>query len=120
MSNEQSKVSTIVENVACPICGGHEFLTDQIKKGVYLCWGPPEKGSIMKHCSGMLFYCKKCDKYYPEDMFGKHNDVYECKECGTIHWGQTDRKRLMEEMRAQIAAATNDLQRTINDIKRRL
>ena len=102
--------SIVVENVTCPLCGNHVFSKDMVEQGIYRCLTPNnDPNDLIPYCHGMLFYCKKCDKYYPENMFGKHGDVYECKECGTVHWGQTERKQGMAETASKLSSMSSYL-----------
>ena len=84
--------------ISCPVCGGHIFKKELAEKSnIYCC--EAQKDEEHK-CWAKLIYCKKCGKYYPEEGFGKHGDVYECKECGSVHWGYTEWKRETDETHA--------------------
>lgn len=79
--------------LVCPVCKvgifDHKYLSD----GLYVCANYPhgEDGGQCKRI--VAIYCKKCNKTISEDKLGLRGDVYECKECGTPHWGYTEYKR---------------------------
>lgn len=82
----------------CPYCyTTGKYDEHYLKDGAYVCDGEQldtnfENESTEK-CGVLLkAYCKVCDKYYDEDRFGKQNNVYVCKECGTTQWGVTTYK----------------------------
>lgn len=83
-------------NIVCPRCNNSEFEPKWAEKNVFLCSHLDEN---KKMCFGSVVYCKHCEKAYPESGFGKHGDVYECKECGNVHWGYTDLMKEREETR---------------------
>lgn len=99
--------SVIVNDVTCPVCGGHQFDEEYVPKKLFIC--ATEVGPEMC-CGHKIAYCKKCEKLYDQDEFGKHGDVWECKECGTVCWPLTDVMRKheaalakLDEMRRKLA-----------------
>ena len=84
-----------VESVTCSKCGGHTFIKGTTEDGIYSCTTPK--------CYGVKAFCKNCKKLYDEDMFGKHGDVWECKECGAVQWKYTDMMRDREALLALVA-----------------
>ena len=90
-----------IGEVVCPICGGTQL--ERIKK-----WKSEEYNETLFSClkskhDGLAF-CKGCKKLYPYEGFGKHGDVYECKECGRVQWEFTELKKQAD---AAYAAAMN-------------
>lgn len=84
---------TIVQNVTCPICGEHIFNASAISDGMYICVNKVNG----RTCDHVQCLCKKCNALRDESKFGKHGDVWECKECGTVCWPYTDRMRAIEK-----------------------
>ncbi len=92
--SEQNKEGTIVlENITCHKCGGNIFRKSCIDDGVYIC----ENLVDGKACERTMYYCKHCDKIYDESRYGKHGDVWVCKECENTNWPCTDRTRAIEK-----------------------
>lgn len=88
-------LDAIVSTLRCPKCGNQIFNEDFKKDGLYLCG---HRGPNGGYCNTILAcYCKGCNQLYNEDRFGKHGDVYECKECGRVQWGLTEFKKRREE-----------------------
>ena len=100
-------------NIVCPICSNSEFNETWAEKNVFLCDHKNEDGQV---CMGSVIYCKYCDKQYPESNFGKHGDVYECKECGNVHWGFTDLMNYREETRGMMFSEFAKLRSVENKI----
>lgn len=96
----------VIEEITCPKCGGHLFNESCAAKSMYVCWNKDEQGNI---CGKTIALCKKCNKIYDEDDFGKHGDVWECKECGTVCWPLTERNRRREECRAELKRMNREL-----------
>ena len=93
MKNQFGDEIINVDNVRCSKCGGNLFRESGIGRGLYIC----ENIVSGKYCGNVMCYCKRCDKIYDESRFGKHGDVWVCKECDAINWACTDRKRATEE-----------------------
>lgn len=104
MSDEKVKMENYTLDIPCPRCGGHEYTNgranNEWNKTTYWC----KKGRGVNPCMGYLCFCKKCEKIYPETKFGKHGDVYECKECGTVQWDYTDYKREEERFASVLSS----------------
>ena len=84
----------------CPKCGFSEFNADAEKKGIYVCNHTLEETGC--YCETIVAaLCKQCCHIYPFDGFGKHGDVYECKECGKVNWPLTEYIREVEEIKAK-------------------
>lgn len=86
-----AQLKEVSVDITCPVCKGRSFYTykvgDKFIETVCFC----QTNRLTNNpCPGKLAYCKKCKKYYPENGFGYRNDVYECKECGTVQWELTD------------------------------
>lgn len=87
----------------CPYCyTTGKYDEHYLKDGAYVCDGIQlntdfENESTEKCGTLLKAYCKVCDKYYDEDRFGKLNNTYVCKTCGTIQWGVTEYKKNNEE-----------------------
>ena len=87
--------SITLENITCSVCGGHVFNAGAAEKGIYTCLTGKEDGSA---CNHTMIRCKQCDKIYDESNYGRHGDVFECKECGSVNWPYTDMIRNREEV----------------------
>lgn len=87
----------------CPYCyTTGKYDEHYLKDGAYVCDGIQldtdfENESTEKCGTLLKAYCKVCDKYYDEDRFGKLNNTYVCKTCGTVQWGVTEYKKNNEE-----------------------
>lgn len=81
--------------IKCPKCGSSKFSPELEQKGVYECINENADGTLCFTIAGAK--CKQCACIYPINGFGKHGDVYECKECGQVNWPLTDRIREKEE-----------------------
>lgn len=90
---EKTKISEII----CPKCGNCTYEAQSALKGLYVCVTKTEKGIT---CDHMQCYCKNCKTIRDETEFGKHGDVWECKECGSVCWPITDRMRAKEQAEA--------------------
>ena len=98
-------------DITCPVCGQNNFQTAKHPDGnwcntVFWCRTGLEK---LNRCSGVVCYCKKCEKMYPAYQFGKHGDVYECKECGTVQWEYTDYKKDEEKKSAFLRRMSQEI-----------
>ena len=89
--------TTSIENLFCPVCGKSNFDVEYIDQKLYKCRTPEEGGH---YCNHILAYCKTCNKIQDESDFGQHGDVWECKECGSICWPLTERKRASQQAEA--------------------
>lgn len=101
-----------IEKLKCPKCGSNIYDKQWAEKYIYICQGE-DKTSIVGKCWTVQCLCKTCNKIYPEDNFGKHGDVYECKTCGNINWPYTDRKRSNQELLNQIQSMDSKLDRLL-------
>ena len=78
--------------ILCPICGSKDIekMMKPGKSGVY---------DTIFRCNSMnhegLCFCKGCKKLYPYSGFGKHGDVWECKECGRVQWEHTEQQKAL-------------------------
>lgn len=93
----------------CPVCGKTEFNEEAAKDSVYCCINR-ECESCLKPPYANFALCKRCGVVYPVDRFGKHGDVYECKECGQVNWPLTDHVRNIDE-------ELNKLQKIIDEAR---
>lgn len=93
----------VIPEVACTICGGHTFNKKFAAEGMYMC------RSIVngKLCDHVQYLCKTCNKIRDESRFGKHGDVWECKECGTVCWPCTDRMLTIEEYKRLMSSVSS-------------
>ncbi len=110
--HEEAKPYYKYLDIRCPICGNNRFLYAKLSSGeraktVLWCRADRTAKTIGDICRGVACYCKGCDTYYPENMFGFRNGVYECKECGTPQWEYTDYKKRDDEMGRAVAKVTN-------------
>lgn len=100
--------------IKCPVCGSTEFTESALQRNVYECVNIIKPDHQPNVVVGSL--CKQCNKVYYFDGFGKHGDVYECKECGKINWDLTDflrdRNEFLEK-RAQFLAQAEAFKRAM-------
>ena len=89
-----------IPDVTCATCGGHLFEAGPATDGRYCC------ASVIngEKCKGDHYLCKKCNVVRDVSQFGKHGDVWECKECGSVCWAMTDAKRKLEAIYGRIAS----------------
>lgn len=106
----------VIENLTCPKCGSNIYNKEYAEKGIYICQGQDDTNVLGKCCT-VQYLCKTCNKIYPEDHFGKHGDVYECKECGSVNWPCTDRKRETENTLNIIKGKSNAIDNILRGLK---
>ena len=90
-------------SLVCPKCKASKFSPELQEKGIYLCINKTEDDNYCREIVGAR--CKTCDMDRPFSDFGKHGDVYECKECGKVNWPLTEYLRETEEEIARIKAS---------------
>lgn len=95
-----------IDGLVCPKCGKNNFDAEYTSKKLYVCRTKNEKGF---YCNHILAYCKTCDKIQDESEFGQHGDVWECKECGTVCWPLTDKRRAEEKARSTFQKMNSEL-----------
>lgn len=100
-----------VGNIKCPKCGGNVFDSDYTKDKLYICKSKFFNDKLGDYitCGHIQAFCKKCNKIYDESGFGKHGDVWECKECGSVCWPLTEKKRSIENARSQLNKMNSEL-----------
>lgn len=103
-----------INEITCPVCGGHLFDKEYIDKKLYIC---RQSVDMYFRCNHMLAFCKQCNKLQDEKEFGKHGDVWECKECGTICWPLTDEKRRREEILSKYESHSKKFNKVANEIE---
>ena len=101
--NENEIVEVVVPDVTCPKCGGHTFREAGIKDKTYICCSKID-GKI---CDNVQYYCKTCNEIKDESRFGKHGDVWECKDCGSVCWPCTDRMRAIEKYKSLMSSVSS-------------
>ena len=84
-------------NNPCPVCGNTSYTQSQKHTTMYRC----ATMSNNSQCKYTVYKCKKCEKYYPKAFFGKHGDVWECKECGAVQWDVTDINKMLEMLQGK-------------------
>lgn len=87
-------------NLVCPKCNNSIFNRELKEKGVLQCDYTDKDNKYCGELVGAI--CKTCNAPLPFNRFGKHGDVYECKECGRVNWPLTDYLREQEEEIARI------------------
>lgn len=103
--------SISVEGLVCPKCGQNCFDAELVEKKLYVCKAKDDEGYT---CGHILAFCKTCNKIQDESEFGQHGDVWECKECGTICWPLTDRKRGIASAKEKLRKMNAELDSIIN------
>ena len=94
--------------IKCPKCGASKFNTKLEQDGGYVCINKLPSGQYCRTLVGAI--CKQCNKFYYFDNFGKHGDVYECKECGRTNWPLTDYIREVTEFERKMKAIHDEAQ----------
>ncbi len=97
-----------MDTFICSKCGSHLYDEKLAETGVYVCI-EPDSSNVMGKCCTVHCLCKTCNKIYPENNFGKHGDVYECKTCGSLNWPYTDRQREHENLMKKISSLNSGL-----------
>jgi len=118
-------MSVEIKEITCPVCGDHVFFDEYIDKKMYLCAHqlPDEKiGNITlrSKCCHCLIYCNKCEKILDQSEFGKHGDVYECKNCGTVNWPYTDYRREQDGIISTLKQIKNKNASRLSEIEKRI
>ena len=101
--SENETFEVTISEVTCPRCEGHTFNKSGIKDGMYICLNKIDGHT----CDHVQCICKTCNELKDESKFGKHGDVWECKDCGTVCWPYTDRMRAIEKYKSLMSSLSS-------------
>lgn len=101
-------------DLKCPKCGANSFNEKYTKDNLFVCINKDDEGCA---CGAIVaIYCKECEKIIEKDDLGLRGDVYECKECGTPHWGYTEYSRDRAARQKEIQDAVKQLEDLNNSL----
>jgi len=107
-----------VLDLVCPVCKVSNFDSKYLDDGLYVCANYPH-GEDGGQCKTIVaIYCKKCGKIIDENRLGLRGDVYECKNCGTAHWGYTEYKRERAVARKYLENYKSSMLNIIDSLKK--
>lgn len=115
MSQQNDQYNVTLE-IPCPRCKGHEFRKVLIPKGpraetVFACrktYGTRPGEIFPDQCTGMVCYCRKCEKYYPSIDFLRSKDEFICTHCYTPHLEYSAYRRASDYIGAVVSSIKSE------------